>query len=285
MFIEKYRPQNIDDIILEDSIKSVIKNYLATDNMPNLLLYSPSPGTGKTSLSKIIVSSLQSEFIEINASNARGIDIVREKIEPFIMFKSFNNKRKAILLSECEQLTTTSQKALKDLLEGRAMNNVYYILTTNDKNKIIKPIISRCVELDFSFPPKDKILQKLKVISLYEAIKLEEPDLISVVDAFYPDIRKMLNTLEKIASGIKIEDAVGSEISFYDLSKLIVYKKVKAKDFYKKLETIPIIPFCHYLFKAFMNNPKIVKSAVNTIKDIYLGIDEKMAFINNFFEL
>ncbi|RLG16047.1 DNA polymerase, partial [Candidatus Pacearchaeota archaeon] len=72
MFIEKYRPQNIDDIILEDSIKSVIKNYLATNDMPNLLLYSPSPGTGKTSLSKIIVSSLQSEFIEINASNARG---------------------------------------------------------------------------------------------------------------------------------------------------------------------------------------------------------------------
>ena len=285
MLTEKFRPKTLEEIILPDSVKNLIKNYIEKGEMPNLLLYSESPGTGKTSLSHIIVKALDSEYIEINASKERGIDIVREVIEPFARTCSFNSKRKAILLSECEQLSLPAMKSLKDMLEGEVIKNVYYILTTNHKEKIIEPIRSRCIEIDFSHPPKDKIRKRLLFIAKEEKIDIEEPDIDSIIDFLYPDIRAMINSLDKVASGIAIEEAVGSELGFYELSKKLRYMPIK--EIYSKIEEINIVSFLHYLFKVYLSwqDKEGLIFVKETLKDIMLGVDEKIAFMSNFVKL
>ena len=286
MLVEKYRPKNLEEIVLPNSTKRLLKNYLEKKDFPNLLFYSESPGTGKTSLSHIIVKILDSEYIEINASKERGIDIIRELIEPFIRTRSFNFKRKAVLLSECEQLSLPAMKSLKDMLEGKITKNVYYILTTNHREKIIEPIRSRCVEIDFSHPPKDKIRDKLLFIAKEEKIDIEEPDIDTVIDFLYPDIRAMINSLDKIASGIPIEESVGSELGFYELSKKIKHL-TPLKEVYSKIEEINIVSFLHYLFKVYLNwgDEDGLIFVKETLKDIMLGVNEKIAFIGNFVKL
>jgi len=281
---EKYRPKTIENIILPSAIKNLIKKYIEQNNTPNLLLYSDAPGTGKTTLSYIITNTLEHESLSLNASSQRGIDIVRDSIEPFIRTYSFNGNKKVVLLSEAEQLTSTSQKALKDLMEGKFLKNAYYILTTNNKNKIIKPIRSRCVELDFSHPPKEQIEEKILSIAKKEGLDITEIDVAQLIKSFYPDIRKMVSTISKIVSGVSIEEAIGSELNFFELVKKIDY--LKPKDLYEQIEKISVVPFLHYLFKVYLNKGNSQKMVVIKLilRDIFWGIPEKIAFISNWFK-
>ena len=279
---EKFRPQNLNELVVSNSIKKLLESYIEKKEAPNLLLYSESPGTGKTTTTNILANTLGNEKLNIKASKERGIDIVRESIEPFIRTYSFNGKRKAVLLSECDQLTTPAQKSLKDLMEGIYVKNNYYLLTTNELPKIIKPIRSRCIELDFSHPPKDKIKERLLLISSKEEIDITEPDIDSIIDTLYPDIRKMTSVLESVANGIKIEEAIGSEMNFYELAKNI--DRMRLKDIYAQIEKVSIIPFLHYLFKVYLNrgNLKGLNFVKTTIRDIMWNVEPKIAFIANF---
>ena len=278
---EKYRPKTIEEIVLSNSIKTLIKSYIEKGNIPNLLFYSESPGTGKTTLTHIITKTLNHEVLELNASKERGIDIIREVIEPFIRTYSINGNKKCVLLSECEQLTAVSQKALKDLMEGNFVKNVYYILTTNQKSKIIKPIKSRCVELDFSYPPKEKIKERLLFISKEEKLNISIKDIELLIKSFYPDMRKMVNSLSKIVSGVDIKEAIESELNFYELLKEI--DSLNSKQLYEKIEKISIVPFLHYLFKVYLGkgNNQGMNFVRLTLRDIMWGVDEKIAFIAN----
>jgi len=289
---EKYRPTNLTEIILERSIKNLIKMYIEKQNMPNLLLHSTNPGTGKTTLSQIIIKELDSEYIEINASKERGIDIVREIIEPFSVTVSFNGKRKAILLSECEALTSSAQKSLKDLMERKYSKNVYYILTTNQRDKIISPLRSRCLEINFNYPPKDEIIERLEFICKQENIFLEAPEIDNIVENFYPDIRKMITVLSKVKNGLKLDEAINKELAFYELANQIISKNITLSSLVEKIDKITIIPFCYYLFKIITkknfldtHNLTILKALKDTIKDILSGVDEKIAFISNLGEI
>jgi len=280
MLTEKYRPKNLNEIILSDNIKNLIQSYLKKKEIPNLLFYSPSAGTGKTTLANLIVKEMQSEYIEINASNTRGIDIVRESIIPFLQVVSWNKNPKAILLSECEQLTSSCQKALKDCMERDFTKNNYFILTTNDRTKIISPIRSRCIELNFSYPPKNKIKERLLYICKQEKISLDEKTITQIINTLYPDIRKMINSLEAIRSGVSVDVAI--ETDFYKLYSSLY--TMNLEELYEKIEELPVVSFLHYLFKVFLRqeNVKGLEFVKITLRDIFLGVPEKIAFISNF---
>jgi len=206
IWIEKYRPQKIEDLILRNK-KDIIKLLEDNDTIPNLLLVSNKPGTGKTSLAKLIIKMTNSDSITINASDERGIDTIRDRVKKFAGALSTNGKRRCIFLDECEGMTRQAQDSLKSIIETYS-DNSYFIFTANDSNKVIEPIRSRCVVIDFELPNKEAILTRLNYICEQEDLKTKEDDLQRLVDYSYPDIRSAVNTLQlwKISGKIEFEE-------------------------------------------------------------------------------
>ena len=155
IFIEKYRPQNFEEFVGQDIIVNRIKSFVENKNIPHLI-FTGSPGTGKTTLSLIIARSLfgnnwRDNFLELNSSDDRGINVVRETIKDFARTKPIlNTPYKIILLDESDALTREAQHALRRTMENYS-NTCRFILSCNYSSKLIDPIISRCaISMPFS---------------------------------------------------------------------------------------------------------------------------------------
>jgi len=217
IWIEKYRPSKIEDLILRN--KSQILKFLDNNaTIPNFLLVSKKPGTGKTTLAKIIITMTNADSIKINASDDRGIDIIRERVKKFAGALSSNNKRRCVFLDEFEGTTRQAQDSLKSIIETYA-DNTFFIFTANDASKIIEPIKSRCVTIDFELPNKDDILNRLSYICKQEEMKIEEDDLRRLIDYNYPDIRSCINTLQMWKTSGKIEFPEDRFMKFWEAVK------------------------------------------------------------------
>lgn len=191
IWIEKYRPKNFNEVVGQNT--SEIEKHLS--NIPHFLFLSKSPGTGKTTIAKIIIKKLQSDYIQLNASDERGIDTIRNKVKDFAMTMSSNGKIKIIFFDEADYLTREAQTALRNMMETYA-KNCRFILTGNYENKIIEPIRSRCVVIKFQEPKKEEIYPYLEKININEKLGLLKDELIQLIDKCYPDIRKMVNRLQ-----------------------------------------------------------------------------------------
>ena len=211
-FVEKYRPYSLEQIISQDDIIKTLKKFLDKNSLTHLLFYGTA-GTGKTTCAKAIANFLYGEhktgnILELNASDERGIDIVKEQIKAFCQtlnsFSNFNlnpnekhsNFFKLVILDEADMMTTDAQSALRRIME-KYTNNVRFILICNQIHKIHPAVQSRCMRFRFRPIQNDKCLNRLKEICKSENIKYDnELTLKTVIQLGDRDMRKMLNLLE-----------------------------------------------------------------------------------------
>jgi DNA polymerase III delta prime subunit len=202
LFVEKYRPQSVDSYVGNQEFKDIVSLYIAENDIQNLLLYGPA-GTGKTSAAKLIVNKIECDYIYINASDERGIDTIREKVVGFASTMSFK-PLKVVILDEADYLTIQSQAALRNVMEQYS-RNTRFILTCNYVEKIIDPIQSRCQVVNIIPPSKKDIALHLVSILDEEKIEYEKESLKDVVNTYYPDLRKMLNTIQMFSKKGKLD--------------------------------------------------------------------------------
>ena len=213
LWVEKYRPQVLEDYVGNEVIKNKIADYLKRGSIQNLLFYGVA-GTGKTTLAKLIAKNLNCDLLYLNASDERGIDTIREKIIPFASTMGFNDV-KIIILDEADYLTPQAQATLRNTIES-CSKTTRFILTCNYLERIISPLQSRCQSFEITPPSKSEVNNKCQDILTQEKISFygihdngqHHNSIDGVIDTHYPDIRKIINTLQgSIVDGeIKIDD-------------------------------------------------------------------------------
>lgn len=195
-WIEKYRPKTMDDMIDHDEKINTLKNLIQKNELPHLLFYGP-PGTGKTSLILAVAREMYgSEFkmhiLELNASDDRGIDIVRNKIPNFVKTKS--NKLRLVILDEADAMTQDAQSALRRVME-QYINTSRFCLICNNFNKIIPGIKSRCSIMRFGILNAQEVQSKIRQITDKESVKITDEAITTLIDV-QKDFRQILNTLQ-----------------------------------------------------------------------------------------
>lgn len=200
-FVEKYRPTEMNDIILNDVNKIIINNIIDKKIYPNLLLYGP-PGTGKTTTIINLINNIQidknnkSLLLHLNASDERGIDTIRNQITKFITSKPmFSNGIKFIVLDEVDYMTKSAQQALKYILQ-QYTNKAVFCLMCNYISKIEPSLKSEFIELKFNALPKENIIQFLKNICEKENININNTQIEQIQELYNSDIRSMINYIQ-----------------------------------------------------------------------------------------
>ena len=193
LWVEKYRSNTLDNYVGNENIKQTIQKYLDQNDIQNFLFYGPA-GTGKTTLAKLIVNNLDCDYLYINASDERGIDTIRDKVSGFASAASFK-PLKVVILDEADFITIQGQAALRNVIETYS-RTTRFILTCNFVERIIDPLQSRCQVLKIVPPSKNDIAKHVFNILKQEEAEIEVEDLKLVVNQFYPDVRKILNTLQ-----------------------------------------------------------------------------------------
>jgi DNA polymerase III delta prime subunit len=198
LWCEKYRPQKLEDLILSDKTRSILNEYKS--EIPNLL-FTGTPGTGKTSCARIIVNDiLKCSYLYINASDESGIDTIRTKVVSFSQTKSFDGKIKVVILDEADHLSANAQAALRNTMESYA-KYTRFVLTANYKHKIIPAIQSRCQALDIK-PTIEESVKRCYTILKKEGVEVVESQkkkFVELVKANFPDLRKCINELQKLS--------------------------------------------------------------------------------------
>ena len=232
LWVEKYRPNNLSDVILPEETKKIFQQFVDQENIPNLLL-TGSAGVGKTTVAKAMLEMLGSDYIVVNGSLSGNIDTLRTDIMNFATTVSFSEGRKYVILDEADYLNPQStQPALRNFMEEYS-KNCGFILTCNFKNRIISPLQSRCSVVDFTYTKADapklagKFFQRVQDILDKENVPYDKKVVAEIVQKFYPDWRRVLNELQKYSATGKIDTGIlanATEESFGALVKLLKEK-------------------------------------------------------------
>ena len=288
-WVEKYRPQKFSEIVLDEVNTKILKNILDKDYFPNLLLYGP-PGTGKTTTIINLIKKYQKKknikskglIIHLNASDDRGVDIVRNQINQFVNTKTlFNTGVKFIILDEVDYMTKNAQCALRYLIQQYS-DNIRFCLICNYISRIDTALQNEFVRLKFCNLPKEKIVTFLKNISENEKINIGEDKLYHIQNMFNSDMRSMINYLQSNSNIFPqekfevISDSVWNElINKYfkgerDYDKTIRFIKNASNKYNLRLKNF-IIKFISYL----LHNKKysLDKEWLNTCQLIIHFID------------
>jgi len=234
LWTEKYRPQKLEDCILPDRLKKVFQEYVNEGKIPNLLL-SGTAGVGKTTVALAMCEEIGLNYLFINSSEDRGIDMLRTKIMGYASTVSLTGGRKVIILDEADGLTPEAQDALRGAIEAFS-SNCTFILTCNFKAKLKEAIHSRCSVIDFTLRKDEKpamaglFFKRLKEVLDKESITYDKNALAKIVEKFFPDYRRTLNELQRYSSSGSIDAGVVAQIS--DVTTIAdLVKHLKDKNF------------------------------------------------------
>ena len=194
LWVEKYRPTDLSTYVGNEHLKEKVKVYLESEDVPHLLLYGKA-GTGQTTLAKIVVNNIDCDYMYINASDENKVDDVRNKIKTFASSVGFKSL-KVIILDECDYLTPNAQAALRKQMETFS-KHCRFILTCNYVERIIDPIQSRCQSYKVVPPSKKEVAQQMVNILKEENCQFELDDIALIVNAGYPDIRRVINSAQR----------------------------------------------------------------------------------------
>ncbi len=218
LLVEKYRPTNIDNYVGNESIKKSISSYINQNDIQNLIFYGPA-GTGKTTLAKLIVKNIECDYVYINASDERGIETIRDKVSGFASTMSFK-PLKVVILDEADFLTIQAQASLRNVIETFS-RTTRFILTCNFIERIIDPLQSRCQTLKIIPPSKLDVINHLMKVVQKEGIKCSVSDLETITNNNYPDVRKMLNTIQVSTTNNKVNLDTTALVSSNYMTKVL----------------------------------------------------------------
>ena len=278
-WVEKYRPTCFEDIVLDSMNKHILNNIIQLNYFPNLLFYGP-PGTGKTTTIINLINFYQEKYdqkkkelvIHLNASDERGIDVIRNQINNFVNSKGlFTDGTKFIILDEVDYMTKNAQQALKHLLQIYT-KNVKFCLICNYISKIDLPLQNEFVKLRFDKLPNDKILEFINKVNIGENLNLERSVLINIQQNFVSDIRAMINYMQTNQDNINNNYIISNKnfsLLFKKLNKneteIKKYINILSKDYNLDKKSI-IKKFLNYIIKE---NPQILtKSFLYFVEDI-----------------
>lgn len=234
LWVEKYRPQSIDECILPDSLKKTFREFIDSGELPNFL-FCGGAGVGKTTVAKALCNEIGAEYLFINGSEESGIDILRSKIKNFASSVSLTDSKKVVILDEADYLNPNStQPALRAFIEEFS-NNCRFIFTCNFKNRIIEPLHSRCAVVEFKVEGKEKekiaakFYKRVQNILDTEGIEYSAQVVADLIIKYFPDYRRVLNELQRYSVSGKID--AGLLVNLGDESYVELVKNLKAKNF------------------------------------------------------
>ena len=236
LWVEKYRPTNLDSYIGNEHLKSKVEIYLESGDLPHLLLYGRA-GTGKTTLAKLLVKNIDCDYIYINASDENNVDTVRTKVKNFASTIGFKDM-KVIILDECDYVTPNAQAALRNLMETFS-KHCRFILTCNYVERIIDPIQSRCQSFQIIPPSKNEVAKHLHNILVQENVMDTMEDIKVLVDSGYPDIRRVINSAQRnVVKGRLKLDTSSIIQNDYKLKLLKILETQNKKNAFKEIRQL-----------------------------------------------
>ena len=236
LWVEKYRPTTLDTYIGNEHLKSKVSVYLESGDLPHLLLYGKA-GTGKTTLAKLLVNNIECDYMDINASDENSVDTVRTKVRGFASTMGFKDY-KIIILDECDYITPNAQAALRNLMETFS-KHCRFILTCNFVERIIDPIQSRCQSFQVIPPSKKEVAIHMTNILKEEDVVSKMDDIAGLVNAGYPDIRRVINSCQRqVVDGLLVVDKQSLVESDYKMKLLEIIKKESKKDAFKSVRKL-----------------------------------------------
>jgi len=232
LWVEEYRPKTIDDCILPQSLKTLFQSFIDKGEISNML-FSGTPGVGKTTVAKALCEQMNCDWIMINGSEEGGIDVLRNKIKNFASTVSLSGGKKVVILDEADYLNPQStQPALRGFVE-EFHKNCRFILTCNFKNRIIEPLHSRFSNIEFKINNKDKpklasqLMDRAIYILKEQNIEYEDKALVGLITKHFPDFRKLINELQRYSVSGAIDAGVLVNISDENLKTLTAHLKGK----------------------------------------------------------
>jgi len=236
LWVEKYRPTSLDNYVGNELLKSKVSVYLESGDLPHLLLYGKA-GTGKTTLAKLLVNNIECDYLYINASDETGVQNVRDKVRGFastVGFKDF----KIIILDECDYISPNAQAALRNLMETFS-KHCRFILTCNFVERIIDPIQSRCQSFQIVPPSKKEVAIQMTDILKEEEVVFKMDDIAGLVNAGYPDIRRVINSCQRqVVDGMLVVDKQSLIENDYKIKLLEILKTQSKKDAFKTIRKL-----------------------------------------------
>jgi DNA polymerase III delta prime subunit len=234
LWVEKYRPQKIDDTILPEKTKAMFKKFVADDSVPNLLL-TGGPGVGKTTIAKAMLEELGCDYIVKNGSLNVNIDSIRYDISTFASAVSLTGGRKYVIFDEADYLNAANvQPALRNFIEEYSAN-CGFIFTCNFKNRIIEPLRSRLSEIDFTIEQTDRpqlamqFFKRVNLILQNEGVEFDKKVVAKVIEKHFPDFRRVLTELQSYSATGTIDEGIFINLREESIDEL--FNHLKGKDF------------------------------------------------------
>lgn len=233
LWVEKFRPQTIDECILPVAIKKQFKEIAESGKIPNMML-SGGAGTGKTTIAKALCNELKVDWIIVNTSEETGIDTLRTKIRDFASTVSFSDAGKCVILDEFDYASPNLQAGLRNAMESFS-RTCSFILTCNFANRIIDPIHSRTVQVSFDIKKEDQVQLQTQMFKRvcdildFEKVQFDKRSVATLIQKFYPDNRRILGQLQQYGRSGVIDEGILIDLQEVSIDTLI--KSMKSKQF------------------------------------------------------
>jgi len=273
------------------NFKERIKKYLEKPKqIPHFLFYSRNPGTGKTTLARAICNELKCDLLEINSSDDRKIDVIRDKVKTFAVTESSKTElKRCVFLDEIDGMLKPSQNALRNVMETYS-KNVFFILTCNNVNKVIDPLRDRCQQIHFAQPDKKEFINYLLMICKNEGLTYNAQGLTILMEMNYPSIRNCVGTLQDLYT--RDLSVVQENIHEYNEDYKIMWNLILEKDWKKVKEallstSIDARDLNMYFWEKSIkeNNIKLIQLTCRNEKDIAWGADAKVIMVTSLIEM